>query len=127
MRQIQRSGGPPERSRPHCLATHGPPHEVAATYMGLMYGLVDLVTLRAKQHLQKGTRPAEYEELPPDYQDHYRVFGDVLDPMTAAFGWRSATASLTTWPSYAPYSLRVFGQLGSTGRMLESLNSGSNA
>jgi hypothetical protein len=46
------------------------PHEAAATYMGLMYGLVDLVTLRAKQQLKKGTRPAEYEELPPDYRDH---------------------------------------------------------
>jgi hypothetical protein len=31
-----------------------------------------------------------------------------------------------TWPELI-YSLRVFGQVGSTGRVLESLNSGPNA
>jgi hypothetical protein len=86
--------------------------EAAATNMGLMYGLVDLVTLRAKQQLQKGTRPAEYEELPPDYQDHYPVFGDILDPYLRSAWLRLAIAwPIVHWAFSSPRLARLSGAM----------------
>jgi hypothetical protein len=97
-------------------------HEAAATYMGLIHGLVDLVTLRAKQQLQKGTRPAEYEELLPDYQDHFRVFGDVLDPYLRSAWLRLAiTWRIVHWAFSSPRLARLSGAVARGRAELEDL------